>query len=150
MELEIYGEKYCNAVINNANILGNILTTYDFKVIKVLHQYTYTHQIFLSMPQNSAEKFYNRCLDYGVSINYRTKYIYKTCGLRIGTQEISRYGWDNAEMLIIAEILRDIRDNNSFSQDISDRINILSTKKQLCYTIEKEYFDIIYNALHYS
>ena len=65
-------------------------------------------------------------------------------------QEISRYGWDNAEMLIIAEILRDIRDNNSFSQDISDRINILSTKKQLCYTIEKEYFDIIYNALHYS
>ena len=57
---------------------------------------------------------------------------------------------DNAEMLIIAEILRDIRDNNSFSQDISDRINILSTKKQLCYTIEKEYFDIIYNALHYS
>ena len=46
MELEIYGEKYCNAVINNANILGNILTTYDFKVIKVLHQYTYTHQIF--------------------------------------------------------------------------------------------------------
>ena len=150
MELEIYGEKYCNAVINNANILGNILTTYDFKVIKVLHQYTYTHQIFLSMPQNSAEKFYNRCLDYGVSINYRNKYIYKTCGLRIGTQEISRYGWDNAEMLIIAEILRDIRDNNSFSQDISDRINILSTKKQLCYTIEKEYFDIIYNALHYS
>ena len=150
MELEIYGEKYCNAVINNANILGNILTTYDFKVIKVLHQYTYTHQIFLSMPQNSAEKFYNRCLDYGVSINYRNKYIYKTCGLQIGTQEISRYGWDNAEMLIIAEILRDIRDNNSFSQDISDRINILSTKKQLCYTIEKEYFDIIYNALHYS
>ena len=66
------------------------------------------------MPQNSAEKFYNRCLDYGVSINYRTKYIYKTCGLRIGTQEISRYGWDNAEMLIIAEILRDIRDTIRF------------------------------------
>ena len=150
MELEIYGEKYCNAVINNANILGNILTTYDFKVIKVSHQYTYTHQIFLSMPQNSAEKFYDRCLDYGVSINYRNKYIYKTCGLRIGTQEVSRYGWDNTQMLIIAKILRDIRDNNSFSQDISDRINILSANKQLCYTIEKEYFDIIYNALHYS
>lgn len=33
---------------------------------------------------------------------------------------------------------------------ISDRINILSANKQLCYTIEKEYFDIIYNALHYS
>lgn len=107
----------------------------------------FSNEIINRLP---LENVVDRCLDYGVSINYRNKYIYKTCGLRIGTQEVSRYGWDNTQMLIIAKILRDIRDNNSFSQDISDRINILSANKQLCYTIEKEYFDIIYNALHYS
>lgn len=150
MELEIYGQKYCNKTINNANKLGDALTTYDFNVIKIPPQYTYTHQLFLSMSKYAAEEFYNKCLDYGVSINFRNKPLYKTCGLRIGTQEITRYGWQDDKMLIIAEILRDIRDHKWFSQDISNRINELSSSKQLCYTIEKRYYDEVYNALHYS
>lgn len=148
MELEIYGQEYCNTIINNANTLAGALITYDFNVLKVPPQYTHTHQIFLSMPESSAEEFYIKCLDYGVSINFRNKHLYKTCGLRIGTQEISRYGWKDVEMLVIAEILRDIRDNNQFSQDISNRINRLSTNKKLCYTIENECYDVIYSALH--
>ena len=89
------------------------------------------------MPENDAEALYNRCLEYGVSINLRNKRLYKTCGLRIGTQEIS-------------EILRDIRDNDDFSQDISDRINILSKNKKICYTIENECYNFVYNQLHHS
>lgn len=80
----------------------------------------------------------------------RNKRLYKTCGLRIGTQEISRYGWQDQEMLAIAEILRDIRDNDDFSQDISDRINILSKNKKICYTIENECYNFVYNQLHHS
>lgn len=102
------------------------------------------------MPEYDAEKFFNKCLDYGVSINFRKKHLYKTCGLRIGTQEISRYGWQDAEMLIIAGILRDIRDSNQFSQDISDRINKLSANKKICYTIENDFYDIIYTQLHHG
>lgn len=148
MELEIYGHEYCNTIISNANSLANALATYDFNVLNVPPQYTYTHQIFLSMPKVDAEEFYNKCLDYGVSINLRNKHLYKTCGLRIGTQEISRYGWKDSEMLVIAQILRDIRDSNILSQDISNRINKFSANKKICYTIENEYYDIIHTALH--
>lgn len=130
MELEMYGQQYCSLIVNNANVLAKALVKYDFNIIKVSPKYTYTHQIFISMPENDAEKFYNKCLDYGVSINLRNKQLYKTCGLRIGTQEISRYGWNEAEMLIIAEILRDIRDNEQFSKDISQKINMLSSNKK--------------------
>lgn len=150
MELEICGQQYCSTIINNANILADALAKYSFDILNVPPKYTYTHQLFISMPKNDAEKFYNKCLDYGVSINFRNKHLYKTCGLRIGTQEISRYGWKDAEMLIIAEILRDIRDNNQFSQDISDKINKLSTNKNICYTIEKDCYDIVYAQLHHS
>ncbi len=150
MELEMYGQQYCSLIVNNANVLAKALVKYDFNIIKVSPKYTYTHQIFISMPENNAEKFYNKCLDYGVSINLRNKQLYKTCGLRIGTQEISRYGWNEAEMLIIAEILRDIRDNEQFSQDISQKINMLSSNKKICFTIENNYYDMIYTQLHHS
>lgn len=150
MELEMYGQQYCSLIVNNANVLAKALVKYDFNIIKVSPKYTYTHQIFISMPENDAEKFYNKCLDYGVSINLRNKQLYKTCGLRIGTQEISRYGWNEAEMLIIAEILRDIRDNEQFSKDISQKINMLSSNKKICFTIENNYYDMIYTQLHHS
>ena len=150
MELEICGQKYCSTIISNANVLANALVKYNFNILKGPSKYTYTHQLFISMPENDAEALYNRCLEYGVSINLRNKRLYKTCGLRIGTQEISRYGWQDQEMLAIAEILRDIRDNDHFSQDISDRINILSKNKKICYTIENECYNIVYNQLHHS
>ena len=150
MELEICGQQYCSMIISNANILANALVKYNFNILEVPPKYTYTHQLFISMPENDAEALYNRCLEYGVSINLRNKRLYKTCGLRIGTQEISRYGWQDQEMLAIAEILRDIRDNDHFSQDISDRINILSKNKKICYTIENECYNIVYNQLHHS
>lgn len=150
MELETYGQQYCSLIVNNANILAQALVKYNFNIIKVSPKYTYTHQIFISMQKNDAEKFYNKCLDYGVSINLRNKQLYKTCGLRIGTQEISRYGWNETEMLLIAEILRDIRDNECFSQDISQKINTLSETKNICYTIDNNYYDMIYTQLHHS
>lgn len=149
MEFEIYGQQYCLSIINNANILANTLIKYNFNILQVPPKFTYTHQLFISMPQNEAEKFYNKCLDYGVSINLRNKHLYKTCGLRIGTQEISRYGWQDAEMLFIAKILRDIRDNHEFSHDISNRINKLTANKKICYTIANDYYDIIYTQLHH-
>lgn len=144
MELEIYGQEYCSLIINNANILADRLKKYNFNVLKARHKYTYTHQIFISMPVAEANTFYNKCMDYGVSINFRNKQLYKTCGLRIGTQEISRYGWKDNEMLMIAKILRDIRDNDSFSRDISDRINNISANKKLCYTINDDCYDTIH------
>lgn len=148
MEFEIYGHQYGSNIIKNANTLAAALEKYNFTVLKISTEYTYTHQIFISMPEHDAKKFYDKCLDYGISINLRNKHLYKTCGLRIGTQEISRYGWADAEMNLIAEILRDIRDNDTFSQDISQKINSLSSKKEICFTIDNDCYKKIYSYLH--
>ena len=150
MELEIYGKQYCSSIINNANCLADALVNCNFDIIKVAAKYTYTHQIFVSMVESDAIKFYNKCLDYGISINFRNKKLYKPCGLRIGTQEITRYGWTEKEMNAIAEILRDIRDNEHFSLDISNKINTISASKRIYYTFDENYFDMLYTKLHNS
>ena len=149
IEQENLGKSYQTLTVKIANQLAEELSILGFNVAKLKsNKYTYTHQIFISMPQNKAEMFYNKCLDYGVSINFRNKKIYRTCGLRIGTQEISRYGWNEKEMFIIAEILRDIRDNVHLSQDISQKINTLSANKKIFYTFDNNLYDIIYSRLH--
>lgn len=51
-------------------------------------------------------------------------------------------------MFIIAEILRDIRDNVHLSQDISQKINTLSANKKIFYTFDNNLYDIIYSRLH--
>lgn len=149
MELEVYGEEYSNRIVDNANILAGYLKANGFDVLSVPPKFTYTHQIFISMPYISAKSFSRRCAAYGISINLRNKQLYNPCGLRIGTQEISRYGWAEKEMAAISDILKNIRDNEDIIPDVLEKVNALSKKKKICYTFEKDYYDIVYNQLHY-
>lgn len=57
MELEIYGHQYSSNIIKNANVLACALEKYDFTVLKASSKYTYTHQIFISMPEYDAKSF---------------------------------------------------------------------------------------------
>lgn len=148
MELEIFGKDYSNCIVKNANLLAGYLKENGFNILEIPPKFTYTHQLFISMPYTLAEDFYKKCVEYGVSINLRNKRLYNPCGIRIGTQEISRYGWGKEEMFLIAEILKDIRDNEGIIPDILAKINTLSKQKKICYTFEKVYYDNVYNQLH--
>lgn len=148
MELEIYGAEYTDRIVSNANILADCLSMCGFNVIKADKFYTYTHQLFVSMPLKDAQFIYEECARYGISINLRNKPIYRDCGLRIGTQQISRYNWSFPEMQTIAQILEGIY-NSSLSPDyLCDSIDKLSQRKNIYYTFDKSLYDIIYNVLH--
>ena len=149
MELEVHGNAYSNAIITNSNHLGELLTSYDFHVLRTDSGYTETHQLFLSMPLERAETFYEACGRYDVSLNLRNKQLYKNCGIRIGTQEISRYGWLDKEISEIAQILRDIRDEQK-STDIPRRIHSLSSNKKIQFTLPSEYYLNLHSVLHNS
>ena len=148
MELEVYGKEYSQLIVNNANILGFHLNKNKFNVLGFRNVYTYTHQIFISMDISEAKPFVEKCTAYGVSLNLRNKSLYCPCGLRLGTQEISRYGWGEKEMVYIAGIFKNIRDSNEHLPDIQRKINQLSENKRIHFTFEKEYYDILYNSLH--
>lgn len=148
MELEVYGTEYAERIVSNANILADCLSTYGFDVIKADKLYTYTHQLFVSMTPEDAQFVYDACAQYGISLNLRNKPIYRNCGLRIGTQQISRFNWSASEMQTIAQILNGIYNNLLNPESLRDKINELSHNKKVYYTFDKSLYDIIYNTLH--
>lgn len=148
MEFEIIGREYSSLVIRNANILASALKDKAFVPIKICDVYSYTHQIFISMEKDNAMDFFSSCEHYGVTLNLRQRRIYKTCGIRIGTQQISRYGWNDSEMESIARILEMIRDNSQDENLICDKIMELSLKKTLKFTLDEELHNEIYSVLH--
>lgn len=149
MELECFGNSYGSKIISNANCLGKHLEQYGFKIIKNKDGfYTNTHQIFLPMPTDLLEKFMCGCREFSISLNARYKRLYLGSGIRIGVQEVTRYGWENKEMKEIAEILSTLRSPNIDKKSVEEKISALSSRRKICYTFNAEIIQEIDNILH--
>lgn len=151
MELEVFGDSYCKDIINNANQLGKDLEDNGFNVIKrTPNCYTNTHQIFLPMPVEQMDVFMNRCRDFGIALNARYKRLYQGSGIRIGVQEVTRYGWNAKEMKEIASILTLLQHNDIDTYTINTRISSLVSHREIHYTFATMTKERINNALHNS
>lgn len=149
MELEVFGEAYGKNIVENANCLGQSLEGVGFDVVKKeLGLYTSTHQLFLPMQKNELEQFMNRCRKFGIALNARYKSLYQGCGIRIGVQAVTRYGWDREDMKEIASILGVIRSDTIDEQILKKRISSLACHREVHYTFDKNTVERINNALH--
>lgn len=149
LEMEYYGEEYAKNIVKNANLLGSNLEKSKFNMIKLGDIYTQTHQLFISMPKEKVTTFIERCENNGITLNARYKRIYHNSGIRIGTQEITRYGWGASEMKKISEILTLISNCKESNSIIKKEITSLSEKKHINYSFSKKEFDKVYSSLHY-
>lgn len=132
IEMEFYAEDYCKNMRENSEYLGKKLTELGFKTITNGKQYSETHQIFINMEKVKRNQFYHLAFECGISLNKKDKDLFKGSGIRIGVQEITRYGWEKVEMDEVAQILRCL-----YLQDIEDaklRMKELCGKKNIQYT----------------
>lgn len=135
LEVEAFGEQYAKAMILNANYLGQKLESYGFNVAKVKDdEYTRTHQLFIKMKPDEMETFFERCLYYNVTLNKKNKPLYSGAGIRLGIQEITRYGWKLEELDILSKILYLIHFQSYNSNEIVGLINEIKNKKIIQYT----------------
>ncbi len=106
IEQEHFGRMYQNKTINTANLLGSELEKLNFKLAKINHNtYTYTHQLFILMDEHEAEKYYIDAQKFNITLNKKHKKLFHYDGIRIGTQQISRYNWGNNEISQLAQLL---------------------------------------------
>lgn len=151
MELEVFGESYGKNTLKNANILGQYMENRGFSVLKKAPSfYTETHQLFIPMDRYTLEPFMLRCTNFGISLNARYKKLYNGCGIRIGVQAVTRYGWGDNELLQTADILAAFCTDSIDDKLLTKKIQELSKHKQIGYTFSNETIEKISGILHNS
>lgn len=140
-EFSIYGKQYMNAVVDSSNKLASLLSDKNFDVIKQNGIFSATHQIFMHLPLEKTHLFYLECQLYDITLNERYRKIYKNSGIRLGVQQIARYGWKTKELEIISDILEMIYKDcmtktHLHYHEISNLIKKLANCKLLKYSLD--------------
>jgi glycine/serine hydroxymethyltransferase len=124
IEAEYFGREYQSNIVRTSNVLARYLKEYGFTVpiipspvihhLNTMHNFdtmqtplhSMTHQIFIECSPEKMEKIYNNCIASGVTLNTKKKKLFHGgYGVRLGTQEIARYKWDDLALKRIAEII---------------------------------------------
>lgn len=111
LEMEYFGVEYAHNIINISNTLSlKLCEKYGFFIPQKDNMYSQTHQIFLYLSTEITEIFYDNALALGITLNSKYKRLFNDSGIRLGTQEIARYNWNDEDTLDnIALILSELR-----------------------------------------
>ena len=112
-EMMEFGEEYAAKVIDNAKTLAAALDSQGFDVQGKEFGYTETHQVVVDVRKNGGGDEVARILqDNGIILNMNllpfepNRNVSNPAGIRIGTQEMTRFGMGKAEMKKIASLLK--------------------------------------------
>lgn len=97
--------------------------------------------------------FYDNCTYFNVTLNFKTKKLFRNAGIRIGTQEISRYQWSETDLYVLGKLLGkllrtpQIYNNPEETKIVQQMVDTLSIKKIVGFTFEKDEYVDKFNKL---
>ncbi len=114
-EMMLYGEEYARQVVKNAKALAEALAAEGFKVLAEDKGYTMSHTIVLDVREfGRGTKVAKLLEDANIIVNKnmlpydRPEDVKDPSGIRIGTQEMTRWGMKEGEMKEIARFIREV------------------------------------------
>ena len=125
LETELYGPKYAAAIVDTSNRLGTQLVQKGFRLGRVPKGFSETHQIFVFCEHEEMLRINRNAIQNGITLNKKEKPLFTGSGIRLGTQEIVRYGWAGQALSTISEIIAMLR------QEAPDKDKITLLKKSL-------------------
>ena len=109
VEMKYFGKAYQENTVRIGNLLGEELEKRGLPVVKFNGAYTRTHQLFMEMDKDTMMRMFNNALKAGVTLNTKKKPLFHGgYGIRLGLQELSRYGWPDSTLSLIADVLVEI------------------------------------------
>ena len=140
LEMKKYGEKYANQIVKNAKVLAEELYSYGFKVLGENKGFTETHQIAVDVRDFGNGDIVAKKLEEANIIVNKNMLPWDSnpktpSGIRIGVQEMTRFGMKEGEMKYIAEL---------FKKVLIDRADTKKVKEEV-QEFRKNYVDIRYS-----
>lgn len=80
------------------------------------------------MGKEETDFFYTQASNYNISLNQKHKKLFHNDGIRLGTQQIARFDWNEQDIETLAKLLFLIK-NNSSPESIKVFRNELIAKK---------------------
>jgi glycine hydroxymethyltransferase len=137
MEIDVYGDSYAVQIVANSTSLANALTKKGFSLLSNGKEFAKCHQIFIEIPTHkTAFSLFEALLDCGISVNVKT--VFGKEFIRIGTQEATRLGMEEAEMLLIAEIFDLVLNRGNLQEAVHLTDKLVGTFKKIRYSFDEQ------------
>ncbi len=115
LEMKYFGKEYAEQTIRNAKALAEHLHTYGFKVLGEKRGFTESHQVVLDVREFGGGAPVAELLERANIITNKNmipgdtpEMVKRPSGLRLGTQELTRWGMKEREMEQVAEFFKRI------------------------------------------
>jgi len=122
-EMKTYGKEYAKDIISNAKALAEALDILGIKVEGKEFGYTETHQVAIDISSyGSGREIAYKLEQNNIIVNYNMlpwdTDPKNPSGIRIGVQEMTRYGMKENEMQKIAEFIKAVIDEKNVKNDV--------------------------------
>lgn len=94
IEFERYGRDYMLKMVESANYIGSKLREYGFDISDIHGRISETHQVHILTSKSLMDTIYENASKCKITLNKKHKNLFHGYGIRLGTQEIARYGWE--------------------------------------------------------
>lgn len=128
IEFEKYGVDYMSHMVHCSNYLGQKLKELGFDIADIDGCISATHQIFIRCSKEIMDTIYDNAYKCEVTLNKKHKSLFMGYGIRLGTQEIARYDWNDDALDIIADILKELTNKNLDVNNVKTKISKLPPK----------------------
>ena len=129
LEFEQFGAAYMSHMVHCSNYLGNKLRERGYDIADIHGQISATHQIFIRCSKEEMDTIYDNAYKCEVTLNKKHKDLFLGYGVRLGTQEIARYDWNDEALDKIAYVIERLSDPQVDVGEVRRIIDSLPEKK---------------------
>jgi len=146
LEMSRYGREYAENIVRNARKLAESLASEGFRVLGEHLGYTRSHQVLVDVrPQGGGAKAAKLLEDANIIVNKNLlpwdppEAVKDPSGIRIGVQEVTRWGMGPGEMEEIARFMADLLIRGRSPEDVRrEVVEFRSNFTRIHYALEGE------------
>jgi glycine hydroxymethyltransferase len=105
LEHKAVGRRYGERIRQHVGTLSGALAKAGVPVIQDGDRVSETHQVWLHIPADEIHAAYQRSHEVGITLNEKYRRLFRDTGIRLGVQEIARYGWGEQDVEDLAGVL---------------------------------------------